>query len=81
MNLQLPPGYHIDLDPDVLVLNRANGSQVALFSRRGYVAEAVEHAAWEDYGEEPESPSRRKSSERRLRSHPRVRSLRPRPPE
>ena len=57
-NLHLPPGYHAHLDPDVLVLRRADGSQVALFSSRGLVAEAVEQAAWEDYGGVvvPESP-------------------------
>lgn len=48
--LHLPPGYHAHLDPDVLVLGRADGSQVALFSSRGVVAEIVEQAAWEDYG-------------------------------
>lgn len=55
-NLHLPPGYHAQLDPDVLILRRADGSDVALFSRRGFVAERVEQAAWADY-EEPEWPS------------------------
>jgi hypothetical protein len=48
--LHLPPGYHAHLDPDVLVLIGADSSQVALFSSRGFVAEEVEQAAWEDYG-------------------------------
>jgi hypothetical protein len=48
--LHLPPGYHAHLDPDVLVLSRADGSRVALFSSRGFVAKVVEQAAWEDYG-------------------------------
>lgn len=52
-SLFLPPGYHTDLDSDVLLLRRADGSQVALFSIRGFVAESVEQAAWEDYGAEP----------------------------
>jgi hypothetical protein len=50
LDLHLPSGYHTQLDPDVVVLRRADGSQVALFSSRGFVAEAVEQAAWEDYG-------------------------------
>jgi len=48
--LHLPPGYQANLDPDVLILRRPDGSRVALFSRRGFVAEPVEQAAWEDYG-------------------------------
>jgi hypothetical protein len=48
--LHLPPGYHASLDPDVLILIRADGSQAALFSIRGFVAEIVELTAWEDYG-------------------------------
>ena len=47
--VHLPPGYHAHLDPDVLVLSRADGSRVTLFSSRGFVAEVVEQAAWEDY--------------------------------
>ena len=48
--MHLPPGYHAQLNPDVLVLTRADSSQVALFSSRGFVAEDVEQAAWQDYG-------------------------------
>jgi hypothetical protein len=47
--VHLPPGYRAHLDPDVLVLSRADGSRVTLFSSRGFVAEVVEQAAWEDY--------------------------------
>jgi hypothetical protein len=49
LHLHLPSGYHARLDPDVLALSRADRSEVALFSSRGFVAEAVEQAAWEDY--------------------------------
>src|SRR5829696_10465573 len=49
--LHLPPGYHIHLDPDVSSLRRPDGSQVALFSSRGFVAETVEQAAWRDRDE------------------------------
>jgi hypothetical protein len=79
--LNLPPGYYATLDPDVLILKRPDGSRVALFSRRGFVAETVEHAAWEDYGEEPGDPSHQKSTQQPPHSDPRVRPLRPRPPE
>jgi hypothetical protein len=49
LHLNLPPGYHAHLDPDILVLRRTDGSMVACFSGRGLVAEEVERAAWEDY--------------------------------
>ena len=54
MLLQLPPGYRANPAPDMLTLTRADGSLVALFSIRAFVAEAVEQAAWEDYGEAEE---------------------------
>ena len=49
LHLHLPSGYHTHLDPDVLALSRADRTQVALFSSWGFVAEAVEQAAWADY--------------------------------
>jgi hypothetical protein len=80
LDLHLPLGYRAQLDPDVLTLRRADGSQVAFFSRRGFVAEAVEQAAWEDYGKY-ERPSRQQtSSERRSPSHHRFHARPPRPP-
>jgi hypothetical protein len=69
-NFHLPPGYHASLDPEVLILKRADGSQVALFSREGFVAERVEQAAWADYDESEGASWRCTSSER----------LHPRPP-
>jgi hypothetical protein len=50
LHLRLPPGYHAHLEPDVLVLERADGSVVGRFNGPGLVAEEVERAAWEDYG-------------------------------
>jgi len=50
-NLHIPPGYHTYLDPEVLILRRADGTQVALFSREGFVAGRVEQVAWADYDE------------------------------
>ena len=46
----LPPGYHLERDPDLLLLRRPDGSLTAAFSVTGATAEAVEHAAWEDRG-------------------------------
>ena len=51
MHLNLPPGYHAHLDPEFLVLGRTDGSVVARFSSRGLVADEVERAAWDDYGD------------------------------
>jgi hypothetical protein len=58
LHLRLPPGYHAHLDPDVLVLGRADGSVVGRFNSPGLVAEEVEGAAWEDYGAAGRRPPR-----------------------
>jgi hypothetical protein len=52
--LQLPPGYRLDYtDPEVLTLcSPQEDAVVARFSARGYVAEKIERAAWEDYRNE-----------------------------
>jgi hypothetical protein len=61
LRLRLPPGYHAYPDPDVLVLERADGSVVARFSGRGFAAEAVERAALEDYGDDAKGPALRRT--------------------
>jgi hypothetical protein len=49
--LHLPLGYWLDRsDPDVWRLRRPEGWVVAYFSAQGVSREAVEEAAWEDYG-------------------------------
>ena len=48
----LPAGYRLELGADVLELRRPDGSLAAAFSTRSFTEEAVEHAAWEDYGVE-----------------------------
>ena len=45
----LPPGYRLDMDPDVLVLSRADGSTVAALSTVGADPSAVAKEAREDY--------------------------------
>jgi hypothetical protein len=74
--VNLPSGYHSYLDPEMLVLSREDGSTVALFSSRGFVAEAVEQAAWEDHSESEGSSRSCASSDR---PPPRAGGL-PRPP-
>jgi hypothetical protein len=76
MFVNLPSGYYSYLDPEMLVLRREDGSTVALFSSRGFVAEAVEQAAWEDHSESEGSSSPCASSDR---PPPRAVGL-PRPP-
>jgi hypothetical protein len=85
MDLQLPPGYHLQLDADVAILRREDGRSVAIFSARGVIWETIERIAWEDYRGGPSKDA----SER----HPRSGSRRhlaptrdrppspPRPPE
>jgi hypothetical protein len=48
VELRLPPGYQLEMDPDMLVLRRPDGSTVAAFSSRGVMPEHVEATAWED---------------------------------
>jgi hypothetical protein len=49
MELQLPPGYYLELDPDVWMLRRSDGRAVAAFSARGATKESIEQEAWADY--------------------------------
>ena len=50
MELQLPPGYYLELDPDLLVLRRrAKVDFVAAFSVQGATKKSLEQAAWKDY--------------------------------
>jgi len=39
------------VDPDLLIIEREDGSVVAAFSRLGFAEAAVEEAVWEDFGE------------------------------
>ena len=71
------------LDPDVLVLRRADGSVVARFSSRGFVVEEAERSAWRDYGRAAEGPSPRHAPSGRRHppaSRPRSVPWPPRPP-
>jgi hypothetical protein len=51
MDLRLPPGYRLELDPDVARLLGEDCRSVAVFSARGVVLETVERTAWDDYRE------------------------------
>ena len=44
----LPPGYSLREDPELLVLLRPDGSEVAAFSAQGADPLEVVAAAWED---------------------------------
>jgi hypothetical protein len=46
----LPPGYRLREDADLLVLLREDGSEVAAFNARGADPLEVIAAAWEDLG-------------------------------
>ncbi len=45
----LPPGYRLREDPDLLVLLRPDGSEAASFSAQGADPLEVIAAAWEDH--------------------------------
>jgi len=51
----LPPGYRVGMDPDVLVLLRADGSLVAAFSAPGADPAEIEKEALRDYRRSGES--------------------------
>jgi DNA-binding SARP family transcriptional activator len=50
--LDLPSGYYLERDPDVLVLRRLDGAMVGAFSARGAAPEALKQAIEEFAGEE-----------------------------
>ena len=50
MREDLPPGYWVERDADLLVLRRPDGSIVATFSAGGFDPLEVRVAAWEDQG-------------------------------
>ena len=49
MELQLPPGDYLELDPDTCTLRCYDGGAVATFSVRGATKESIEQEAWADY--------------------------------
>jgi hypothetical protein len=64
MKLKLPPGYNVEMDADLLMLRRLDGSSVATFSARDVAMKLVEKAAWEDYGDSPPSPGGERAKSR-----------------
>ena len=49
--LRIEPDYRMDIvsEPDVIILRRSDGSEVAKFSMLGATLEEIERAAQEDY--------------------------------
>lgn len=56
--IDLPPGYYLEKDPDILVLRRLDGSMVAAFSTRGAAPDAIRQTLDETVRRES-SPQRR----------------------
>lgn len=59
LSVELPTGYYLERDPDILILRRLDGSMVGAFSTRGAAPEAVREAAEETSDETYEAPPRR----------------------
>jgi len=59
-SLELPTGYYLERDPDIMILRRLDGAMVGAFSARGATSAAVRQAAEEIVREEP-SVQRRKA--------------------
>ena len=49
--MRIEPDYRMDIvsEPDVIILRRSDGSEVAKFSMLGATLEEIERAAQEDY--------------------------------
>ncbi len=49
--MRVMPGYRMDIvpEPDVIILRRSDGSEVAKFSMLGATLEEIERAAQEDH--------------------------------
>jgi DNA-binding SARP family transcriptional activator len=75
MSLELPAGYYLERDPDVLILRRLDGSMVGAFSARGARPEAVRKAVEESdnvgshEGREASAPARRAAMQARFFGH------------
>ena len=54
--LELPAGYYLERDPDVLILRRLDGSMVGAFSARSAASEAVRRTVEEIARQEPWAP-------------------------
>jgi DNA-binding SARP family transcriptional activator len=50
--LELPTGYYLERDPDLLILRRLDGAMVGAFSARGAIPEAVRQTAVETIEED-----------------------------
>jgi DNA-binding SARP family transcriptional activator len=57
-SLELPTGYYLERDPDILILRRPDGAMVGAFSVRGAAPAAVRQAAEETVREEPSAQRR-----------------------
>jgi hypothetical protein len=51
-SLELPTGYYLERDPDLLILRRLDGAMVGAFSARGAVPETVRQTAVETIEED-----------------------------
>ncbi len=52
LSLELPTGYYLERDPDLLILRRLDGEMVGAFSARGAIPEAVRQTALETIEED-----------------------------
>ena len=62
ISLDLPTGYYLERDPDVLILRRLDGSMVGAFSARGAATEALQQTLKENVKEEGSRESRGSTS-------------------
>ena len=68
-SLELPPGYYVERDPDVLILRRLDGSIIGAFSARGAAPEAVLGAIEEAASRVASMPARASALQVRFFGH------------
>ena len=73
LSVELPTGYYLERDADVLILRRLDGSMVSAFSARGAVPEAVRQTAEEIIHREPSAHRREAPNPLAVQSTLRVR--------
>ncbi len=54
--MELPTGYYLERDPDILILRRPDGAMAGAFSARGAAPEAVQQTVEEIARQEPGTP-------------------------
>ncbi len=56
-SLELPTGYYLERDPDLLILRRLDGAMVGAFSARGVASDTLQRTLKHTFEETPQEES------------------------